>query len=64
MNSMESIFCQDKAIAAYTFEVEVKTYIKTLKELGVSFQDAIQSVALRFNFTNDVAKDQVESFWE
>lgn len=61
---MESIFSQERASAAYLFEVEVKTYIETLKELGVSFREAIQRVGSKFDFTEDVAEKQVKTYWE
>lgn len=64
LNIMESIFSQERASAAYVFEVEVKTYIKTLKELGVSLREAIQRVVSKFGFTEDVAENQVKIYWE
>lgn len=60
---MESIFSQERASAAYVFEVEVKTYIQTLKELGVSLREAIQRVVSKFNFTEEVAENQVKIYW-
>lgn len=64
LNIMESIFSQERASAAYVFEVEVKTYIKTLKELGVSLREAVQRVVSKFDFTEDVAENQVKIYWE
>ena len=60
---MESIFSQERATATYTFEVEIKTYIETLKEFGITFEDAIKKVMFRFSLTKDAAKKQVSTYW-
>ncbi len=60
---MESIFNQERAIAAYAFEVEIKTYIETLKEFGVTLEDTTQKVMSRFGLTKDVAENEVRTYW-
>lgn len=61
---MESLFSQERASAAYLFEIEVKTYVETLKEHDVSIVDAVQMVMSRFGSTKEVAKNQVAKFWD